>query len=483
MAEICVVYLSEDETVVEQLVLLLRASWDVWWAKDIAHGDWEEAVRAEIPKAKVLIPVLSGYAKGKRKHILKDEMRYADELDVAILPFLIGQAEIPFGFGDLNYAASSGWTGDPEDDGFLDLKSKIAVTIGNGGGGSATSVRPRSITVRTKLLHLPAFVFSLSSHETQVMPKEGIVLLNGLLPGPVLVSAYDVWRHYESDRTFVAGVNRFKQSEDVLFLDSGNYEASRKSDHRAADNVDGWHKKAFRTTAMRLSPDLVFAYDKYPLIGEADCDVERIVKEFCFDDRAMHGRDFPLCPIIHLTRQPTNGLSEFAARVVASVAKELDPLMLAIPERELGDGLMQRVRTVRDIRNALNELGKYYPIHLLGTGNPITIVALAAAGADSFDGLEWCRTVADYDTGCLFHFQQFELFQNSRLRRVQDPKVRSLIEANDASYALKTLSYNADFFRDWTKTMRAMIHSGQTENLLRAVVPDIGRDIFEEITK
>jgi queuine/archaeosine tRNA-ribosyltransferase len=144
---------------------------------------------------------------------------------------------------------------------------------------------------------------------------------------------------------------------------------------------------------------------------------------------------------------------------------------------------MQRVRTVRDIRNALNELGKYYPIHLLGTGNPITIVALAAAGADSFDGLEWCRTVADYDTGCLFHFQQFELFQNSRLRRVQDPKVRSLIEANDASYALKTLSYNADFFRDWTKTMRAMIHSGQTENLLRAVVPDIGRDIFEEITK
>jgi len=157
--------------------------------------------------------------------------------------------------------------------------------------------------------------------------------------------------------------------------------------------------------------------------------------------------------------------------------------MLAIPERELGDGLMERVRTVREMRKRLNALGKYYPIHLLGTGNPLTMISLAAAGADSFDGLEWCRTVADYDTGYLFHFQQFDLFRNSRVRRVQDPKVRRLIEADDAPYALKVLSYNADFFKDWMKTIRAMIHSGQTEALLKAVLPDIARDIFEEIAR
>jgi len=483
MAEICVVYLSEDVAVVERLVQLLRNTWDVWWAPDMVLGDWEESVRAEIRKAKVLIAVLSGHAKGKRKTILKDEMRYAEAQGAAILPFLIGQAELPFGFGDLNYAASHGWTGDPEDDGFQDLKAKISVTIGRGRGGSNAAVRPRSIAVGSKLLHLPSFVFSLSSHETQVTPKDGVILLNGWSPGPTLISAYDAWRHYGKDRQFLAGVNKLKKSDEVLFLDSGNYEASRKLDHKSKDNPNGWHKELFRTTALRLSPDIAFSFDAFRLSGKPDQDVARIVKEFRADERAMRERDFPLCPIIHLARQPNGGLSVFAAQVVADVAAELDPLMLAIPERELGDGLMERVRTVREMRKRLNALGKYYPIHLLGTGNPLTMISLAAAGADSFDGLEWCRTVADYDTGYLFHFQQFDLFRNSRVRRVQDPKVRRLIEADDAPYALKVLSYNADFFKDWMKTIRAMIHSGQTEALLKAVLPDIARDIFEEIAR
>ena len=77
MAELCVVYLKEDEAVVERLVELLRRNWDVWWARDIAHGDWEEAVRAEIPKSLALVPVLSQHTKAERNTILKDEMRYA----------------------------------------------------------------------------------------------------------------------------------------------------------------------------------------------------------------------------------------------------------------------------------------------------------------------------------------------------------------------------------------------------------------------
>jgi hypothetical protein len=67
MADICVVYLSEDEPVVEQLVTLLRRDWDVWWARDIAHGDWEEVVRKEVPKSLALVPVLSGHTRGERR--------------------------------------------------------------------------------------------------------------------------------------------------------------------------------------------------------------------------------------------------------------------------------------------------------------------------------------------------------------------------------------------------------------------------------
>ena len=154
--------------------------------------------------------------------------------------------------------------------------------------------------------------------------------------------------------------------------------------------------------------------------------------------------------------------------------------MLAIPERELGDGLLERAKTVRDIRKALNTLGKYYPLHLLGTGNPISMIALAAAGADVFDGLEWCRTVADYHTGALFHFQHFDCFKQTYLHRVQDQKIRLIVENTNASYTMKTLSYNVDFFEDWTRTMQNMIHSGQVETLLRSV-PSIGLTLFKEL--
>src|SRR5262249_26310347 len=156
-------------------------------------------------------------------------------------------------------------------------------------------------------------------------------------------------------------------------------------------------------------------------------------------------------------------LAQCASRIVSIVASKIDPLILAIPERELGDGLRERVRTIREIRKALNNLGKYYPLHLLGTGNPISIIALAAAGADAFDGLEWCRTVAEYTSGHLFHFQQFDCFNQACLGQVRDHKIRRIIENPESSYAFKTLSYNVDFFEDMTRTMQEMIHSGQIE--------------------
>ena len=83
MAEICVIYLSEDAAIVERLVVLLRKHWSVWWAGDITHGDWEEVIRAEIPKSLAIVPVFSSHAKGGRKKILKDEMELAETAFIA----------------------------------------------------------------------------------------------------------------------------------------------------------------------------------------------------------------------------------------------------------------------------------------------------------------------------------------------------------------------------------------------------------------
>ena len=483
MAEICVIYLSEDEAVVGHLVTLLQQSWDVWCARDIAHGDWEETVRAEIGKSVAVVSLLSQHAKGKRKKIIKDEMQYADDMERPIFPFLIGPADIPFGFGGINRTEAHGWEGSENHPGYLQLKDKISATIGDGRNSINGIARPQELTVRGKVLRLPAFIFSLSSHETQVSPKEGAPLLHYLESGATLVSAYDA-RKYENDRTFNSSIKKLRKSTAVLFLDSGNYEAIRKDDlYSEKEKPLGWKKEHYWEVVARLSPDLAFSFDTIYRRGEPDRIAARIAASFRADDRALREKDFPLSPIIHLPGKcDRTQVSEYAARIVSGVAGELDPLMLAIPERELGDGLLERAKTVRDIRKALNALGKYYPLHLLGTGNPLSMIALATAGADSFDGLEWCRTVADYEKGFLFHFQQFDFFSQTLLHQIQDSRIRHLIENQEATYSAKTLGFNVDFFKDWMRTMQNMIHSGQTETLLR-MVPNIGPQIFKELSK
>jgi hypothetical protein len=121
-------------------------------------------------------------------------------------------------------------------------------------------------------------------------------------------------------------------------------------------------------------------------------------------------------------------------------------------------------------------------LHLLGTGNPLSMIALAAAGADSFDGLEWCRTVSDYENGYLFHFQHFEFFSSLRLTRVRDDRVRAVLDDPRAGYNARVACFNIDFFNDWTKTMQDMINAGNEEYLLR-MLPNVGSQVYAELKR
>mgnify|MGYP003968740789 CR=1 FL=1 len=479
MADICVIYDSEDEKVTRNLVTLLRNQWNVWWAEDdIPQGDWEQQVREQISHANAVVPVLSFHT--EKNDIFKDELAWAKKCGRLIFPFFINEAELPFGFGGLNRTDAFDWDGAVNHPGFQQLAKKIRTKIGC---YTKTPKRLSSIDLGRMMLQLPCFVFSLSSHESQVSPKDGVNLFQLLEPAAGLISSYDAWKYHKEDRVFFARIKRLRQSKCALFLDSGNYEASHKDDHYSKKhNPDGWRRDCFRKMASKIKPDIAFAFDKWPTTGGIDEITNRIVRNFRADERAIRELSFPLCPIVHLPEKHENiAVAECASQIVAKVVKKLDPVMVAIPERELGDGLIARVRTVRDIRNALNGLGRYYPLHLLGTGNPITMIALAAAGADSFDGLEWCRTVADYDDGTLFHFQHFDCFREKYFSRVQ-LNIRKIIENEEATYTAQVASYNLDFFTDLTRTIQDMIHRGNVEHLLKQI-PNIGAKIFKEITE
>lgn len=494
MTDICVIYASENRSVVEKLVLLLRKNWEVWWDADFSQGDWEREVKNRIKYTKAVVAVFSSYTEDK--DIFKDELSFAKKQKKFIYPFFIEEVDPPLGFGYLSRTNVLGWDGDEAHPGLKQLREKIIDKIGISYEQDKTLERKFTFEIKGKSLKLPCFFFSLSSHETQVSPKNGVELFKLLKPAAGLISAYDVWEYIKNEKNkenekdhFIKNINELRKSTSILILDSGNYEAFRKNDRFSENNKEGWRNEKFREIAAMVSPDIAFSYDEPEPRGEISEIADQIIENFRQDKEAIGIKDNNLCPIIHLPKafihspgKNEGELADLASQLAIKVTSELKPLMVAIPERELGCGLIARVKTVRQIREALNSLGEYYPLHLLGTGNPITMIALAAAGADSFDGLEWCRTVADYDNGHLFHFQHFDFFKDLYLSRLHSQLIRALIENPEVPYVTQVVVYNLDFFNEWTKTMQDMIAAGQVEHLLKNIkLPNIGNKIFKEL--
>lgn len=472
MADICVLYASEDENTARKLVTLLRNNWEVWWAGDINQGHWENEVRRQIINSKSIVPIFS-YST-EHKDYFVDELEFAKKNGSRIFPFFINEVDPPFGFGKLNRTLAIGWDGDESHKGYLELIQKIKKEI--------SIRRDRTLAIGNKKLELPCFVFSLSTHDTQVRPLDGVKLFRYFEPSACLVSAYDAWNYYKKgEHDFFDDIKEIKGSKCTLFLDSGNYEAYRKDDRYSEINKTGWNSDKFRQIASIISPDIAFSFDESNPKGTLDEIADRIIMNFHEDIKSISS-GILLCPIIHLPSEHDGTISECASELITKVTSKLNPIMVAVPERELGFGLIERFRTVRDIRRALNKLGKYYPLHLLGTGNPISMIAFAAAGADSFDGLEWCRTVADYGNGNLFHFSHFDCFNEQYLSRLSSPAIRMIVADPNTNYVAKVASYNIDYFCDSAKTMQDMIAAEQIEHLLKNV-PNIGKLLFEELKK
>ncbi|HJZ04790.1 MAG TPA: toll/interleukin-1 receptor domain-containing protein [Patescibacteria group bacterium] len=481
MADICVIFATEDKELVNKLVFLLREHWEVWWSGDISQGDWEPEVLRNITNSTAVVPVFSRHT--QQKKIFKDELKITQGLDKFIFPFFIENVDPPLGFGGLDRTYSIGWKGEGGDSGYLELKKKIATNVEETRSGDKDQKRISTLELSRKKIKLPFFMFSLSSHETQVLPGEGVRLLKFLEPEAILVSAYDAWEYKNGSnisKKYYNNMRKLRRSNSVVCLDSGNYEAYRQRNHYSEKNKDGWRQSRFREMVNEIAPDLVFTYDKADPTGGFSNIIKSVISNYCDDVNSVSSKDVTFCPIIHLPRKYKGKLATYAARIITKVALELNPIMLAVPERELGIGLTERFKTVQSIRASLNKLGRYYPLHLLGTGNPLSIIVLASAGADSFDGLEWCRTVVDYENGYLFHFQQFDFFKDTYFSRIRSPKVRKIIENKRASYSAQVASYNFDYFNDLLRTVRDMIYSGQVEHLLKSV-PKIGNKLFQGI--
>lgn len=297
------------------------------------------------------------------------------------------------------------------------------------------------LPIAKQVIPLPCFFPSVSSVKTNLMPVDYVELLDAAAHPHFLVSAYDIANCSPEQRPRMNNtLSRSKGRGTAILMDSGNYERFWKGE-------PAWTPHRFHEVTKTTEHDLCFCHDNQNPPYTTEAIVEDVVASVLRDQEHALGT---VAPIIHGPRE----LLPSAARMVSA---QLFPVLLAIPERALGDGIIARTHTVRRLREALDELGFYCPLHLLGTGNPLSIVVYAMAGADSFDGLEWCQTIVDHDTGKLFHFQQWDLFKDQT----------EWGNYGELPYIQSALMHNLEFYRTFMADLREALMNEETEELLR----------------
>lgn len=453
MADVYLVYAGEDRDVVRRLHQVLSTRWLVWWDEDIV-GSFSRAIEEEMPNARCVVYVNS--AAGRQKDTIIGELEIARCNCIPIITVRLDETDAPYPFGQYSAVMLENWAGDEGDRGYKLLLHKICKVV-------PPKERPRRpLSILAGRMLLPAVFMSVSSYETRLEPEDAVSLARVVGARAVLISAYDFSLKTVVDEKKL-GVRKdalfdLHKSDSLVLMDSGNYEATRKDDK-------SWTRDAYAQVLATVPHDIACAFDLLPapadLAQHFDALVDGVRRDSTFTSA-------PVVPIVHSPRLETGAYDlQKLPRLLCDLAKDLHPLFLAVPERELGDGLMERVRSMKIIRLALDTLPFYQPVHLLGTGNPWSIAALAAAGADSFDGLEWCRVIVDRDTDRLNHFQHYDMFasqaavSNVTAALTGDPTV---------PFAWRAALHNLDYYADLTNQLQSYASTGGLETLVTGLL-------------
>lgn len=307
-----------------------------------------------------------------------------------------------------------------------------------------TAVRPAELIIGGRSLPLPVYFPSISSVKTALRPQEYLRLLSalGTLNSQFLVSAFDL-ASISRPQAIQEALSSARRAGIITLMDSGNYESYWK------DGQADWKQANFHKMLGAYPCDLAFGFDEQDPPAKTTEHVALVVDRWRADRAAAGGCQ--IIPIVHASARELPALC-------AAIATQTGVTMLAVPERRLGDGVLERARAVRAIRTALNELGRYVVLHLLGTGNPISIALYSAMGADSFDGLEWCQTVVDHETGLLHHLSQADFFAGQTAWGDDD----------NVSFQARTLAHNLEFFSDWMRRLRDAVNQERLPEFFRS---------------
>jgi hypothetical protein len=222
-------------------------------------------------------------------------------------------------------------------------------------------------------------------------------VVRSLLTDALLISAYDIAHgHLPGGSELFDDFSASPYAEPkTLFIDSGLYEKAYGPPPFNVGRKD-WTPSAYDELVGNLdaaSHAVLVNYDGYDVNGNAPF-VEQIQRaQLFFAGHVGYSQDLLIKP--EKAGRPLE-VGDLSPNTLARL-KGFD--VVGFTEKDLGDSVLDKLRTLARLRDALDGAGVDAPIHLFGSLDPVMTPLYHAAGAEIFDGLTWLRYGYHWEVG------------------------------------------------------------------------------------
>jgi tRNA-guanine family transglycosylase len=298
------------------------------------------------------------------------------------------------------------------------------------------------IEISNKTIETPFFFPAISSVNANYTPVEYLnILFTSGYPG-FLLSTYDIYNSTKNERGKIYKIlsDSFNDGT-VVLLDSGNFESYWHGDKK-------WNISAFKSILKDIEADLCLSFDIFwqkskSIAKQTEQTISNVAKTASFQRTGL------TIPIIHSEKKhlPT---------IAKDIIKKINPEIISIPERELGLSIFERAETIQRIREEMDKTGKPAALHLLGTGNPLSILIYSICGADTFDALEWYKYLINRNDGRLLDFSHADLIECS-CQACNEKK---------AAYPARAMAHNLIFYLGFMEKIRNFFKTEKINDLL-----------------
>ncbi len=316
--------------------------------------------------------------------------------------------------------------------------------------------RVLEIHFEDKKVATPTYFPSISSAATRIQMSSLIQFCTSKDYPRLLVSAYDLYNIQNEKKSMIKILKEYTKNN-ILFVDSGTFESYWLNDKK-------WTFDKYKKIIKELSGDIYTSFDEIPKPDDSLTKISSQVKKFV-KISSIISKHSHCAAVVH-----GNTPSQLIKVVEDNAKKEEEPSMYAIPERDCGKTIKDKITTIKKIRNILSEKNPANILHILGCGNPLSIGMFAFAGADSFDSIDWSRWTIDPKTLQFMDLNHIELINCTC----------EICKRKEIDSTNKALLHNLLFYQKFTQELQTAILK---DNDLKILEQYVDRKTFSKIVK